>query len=459
REHPEVRNLFTTIAGGSRQEPNRANIYVQITGKEERSFPQSQVVTAVREDLLATIREAEELVVSPIGWVSGEGDPFGSKELTYGLQGPDLNRLIAQSEALMAKMRADPAFVDVGSSFESGKPEVRITVNRDVAADLGVPASTIGRTIRTLLAGEELGSFEDRGERYEVRVQVLPEYRDTPSKLDTISVRSVSGELVPITNVARVSVGEGPVSINRENRSRHVMIGANKAPGAALSEMTAKLDDWAVELGLEDTLVPSGRTRSMQESMLALAFAFVLALLAIYMVLASLFNSLIHPFTIMMSAPLSFIGAFLALKITGVAVDMMTGIGLLVLMGLVMKNGILLIDFINQLRERGMDRLDAILQAGPQRLRPVLMTAASLILGLVPVAFSQSSGSEFRAGIAILTIGGMATSTVLTLLVVPVIYDLVDRVIEATKRGFRRLRGLLMGRRDAPATPPRPADL
>jgi HAE1 family hydrophobic/amphiphilic exporter-1 len=457
-EHPEVRNLFTTIGGGSRQEPNRANIYVQISNKDDRGVPQSEILAEVRSHLNTNIHEPEELMVGPISWVSGQGDAFGTKELMYGLQGPDLDELIVQSEALMAKMRADPDFVDVGSSFESGKPEVMITVNRDVAADLGVPASTIGRTIRTLLAGEELGSFEERGERYEVRVQVLPEYRDTPSKLDSISVRSVSGDLVPITNVARVEVGEGPVSIDRENRARNVIIGANKTEGAALSVMSAKIDAWGEELGLGDALVPSGMTRSMQESMLALVFAFVLALLAIYMVLASLFNSLIHPFTIMMSAPLSFIGAFLALKLSGVPVDMMTGIGLLVLMGLVMKNGILLIDYINQLRSNGTDRLDAILEAGPARLRPVLMTAASLILGLVPVALSNSSGSEFRAGIAILTIGGMATSTLLTLLVVPVIYDVVDRVIEASKRGVRRARGLLTGRGKAPATPPQTVD-
>ncbi|MEM9408104.1 MAG: efflux RND transporter permease subunit, partial [Acidobacteriota bacterium] len=211
-------------------------------------------------------------------------------------------------------------------------------------------------------------------------------------------------------------------------------------------QMAAKIEAWGEEMGIEApaALVASAQAREMQETGAALIFAFVLSLVSIYMVLASLFNSLIHPFTIMASAPLSFIGAFLALKVSGRPLDMLGGIGLLVLMGLVMKNGILLIDYVNQLRRDGMGREEAILAAGPARLRPVLMTAASLVLGLLPTALSNSQGAEFRAPIAVLTIGGMITSTLLTLVVVPVIYDLVDRFIE---RSTALLRHLLRPRR------------
>ena len=228
-------------------------------------------------------------------------------------------------------------------------------------------ATVIGRTIRTLLAGEELGTFEEGGERYDVRVQVLPEYRDTPEKLDLIQIRTASGQLTPITNVADIRLGEGAVQISRQNRSREITIAANAAEGVAQSELTARVEEYGQMVGLEppNQLVPSGMTVVLQETSVSLLFAFVLAIAAIYMVLASLFNSLVHPITIMMSAPLSFIGAFLALKLSGKPLDMLSGIGLLVLMGLVMKNGILLIDYINRLRQGGHTRTEAILEAGP----------------------------------------------------------------------------------------------
>ena len=429
---PEVRNRFATIGGGSRQEPHRASIYVQLTNKRERDLGQAAIMDRVRERLLTQIPEAEEVAVSPINWIAGSDDQLGSRAVTYSLRGPLMEDLELYSDRLVALMRSDPAFVDVGTSWETGKPEIEINVDRDRAADLGVQATVIGRTIRTLLAGEELGTFEEGGERYDVRVQVLPEYRDTPEKLDLIQIRTASGQLTPITNVADIRVGEGAVQISRQNRSRQITIAANAAEGVAQSELAARVEDYSQMVGLEapNQLVPSGMTVVLQETSVSLFFAFVLAIAAIYMVLASLFNSLVHPITIMMSAPLSFIGAFLALKLSGKPLDMLSGIGLLVLMGLVMKNGILLVDYINRLRQDGRTRREAILEAGPARLRPVLMTALSLICGLLPVAFSTASGSEARASIAVLTMGGMATSTLLTLLVVPVIYDLVDRATE-----------------------------
>ena len=453
-QDPEVRNRFSTIGGGSRQEPHRASIYVQLTDKADRELGQLAIMDRVRERLLQQVPEAEEIVVSPISWVAGGEDAMGARAITYSLRGPVMEDLEIYSERLLALLNADPAFVDVGSSWETGKPEIEIDVDRDRAADLGVQATVLGRTIRTLLAGEELGSFEEGGERYDVRVQVLPEYRDRPEQLDLIQIRTASGRLVPITNVANIRLGEGAVQISRQDRSREITIATNGAEGVAQSELTSRLAEYGTQIGLTppNSLVPSGSTAMMEETSGSLAFAFLLAVAAIYMVLASLFNSLVHPFTIMMSAPLSFIGAFLALKLSGLPIDMMSGIGLLVLMGLVMKNGILLIDYINRLRQEGHSRREAILEAGPARLRPVLMTALSLICGLLPVAFSNAPGSEFRASIAVLTMGGMATSTLLTLLVVPIIYDLVDRWVEAFTTHSRSVyyRIVSFGRRPAP---------
>ncbi|MEE2775516.1 MAG: efflux RND transporter permease subunit [Acidobacteriota bacterium] len=334
---PETQATFTTVGASTQQRtPNRASVYVDIGDLTERERGQIELMEVVRVAAAQAVPEAEDISVSEIQWVSGQEGGMGSKQLTYSLQGPDLGKLQGYSDAIMAKMEADPALVDVGTSFESGKPEIRMSIERDVAADLGVPVVVIGRTIRTLLAGEEVGSYEEGGERYDVRVQVLPEYRDDPDKLDLIRVRSVRGDLIPITNVARANVGEGPVNILRENRARQIGIDANMAEGYAMSLGSQKMAAWGQEVGsaAPARLVPSGMARMMQESMMSLLFAFVLALVAIYMVLASLFNSLIHPLTIMVSAPMSFIGGFLAMKLTGIHLDMMSGIGFLVLMGL-----------------------------------------------------------------------------------------------------------------------------
>ena len=450
----EVKNIFATVGEAGQRRPHIASLFIDVGPKASRTKTQLELMGEARQMVKDAIPEAEEIAVSEIQWVSGSS--FGSKTLMYNLEGPELERLEAHAAHLMAKMKADPDLVDVGTSWETGKPEIDITIERDVAAELGVPAVVIGRTIRTLLAGEEVGSFEEGGERYDVRMQVLPEYRDDPERLDLIHVRGAGGKLIPITNVARARIGSGPVSIERENRARRIVVDANTAPGVAMSTVTTRILSWGPELDVRppDKLVPSGRVRSMEETAVSILFAFALALLAIYMVLASLFNSLVHPFTIMISAPLSFIGGFLALKLTGTHLDMMSAIAFLVLMGMVMKNGILLVDYTNQLRAEGRSPVDAALQAAPERLRPVLMTSVALILGLVPTALSNSAGAESRAAMAVLTIGGMATSTLLTLLVVPVVYVMVDTLIEGVRERRKRLVARFRRGRSRPAAAP-----
>jgi len=423
--HPEVRDVFATAGRETRHEPHRARLELMLTPKRERDRPAHELFGELRERLRAAVPEAEEITVGFPQHVDSGGS---FTDLSYSLQGPNLGRLERYAEQLTARMREDPVFVDVGTSFEAGRPQITLEVDRGRAADLGVSAVAIGRTIRTLLAGEKVGSFEEQGRRYDVRIQVLPEYRDDPAKIDLIRVRSVRGELVPISSAASVRLEEGPVEIRRKNRTREIRVQANLAGDAPLSVGTAKLEAWGAELEIRapDQMVAGGRARTMEETADDIGFAFALGLLALYMVLASLFNSFTHPFTIMMSAPLSFIGGFMALKLLGMPLDMMSGVGLLVLMGLVMKNGILLVDYTNQLREAGRPREEAILEAGPVRMRPVLMTSAALIFGLLPMALSRAVGAEFRAPMAAITIGGLVTSTLLTLIVVPVVYSLVD---------------------------------
>jgi HAE1 family hydrophobic/amphiphilic exporter-1 len=439
QNHPEVEHVFAVAGRQTSHEPNRLRMDVLLIPKALRDRPITLTFEELRRAIHQLAPDVEDLSVSYPQY-GGDGESEYSS-LSYSLQGPDLGRLERHANALLERMRDDPDIVDVRSSFETGRPQITLDVDRGRAADLGVSANDIGTTLRTLLAGQKVGSYEDEGRRHDVRVQVLPEYRDDPRRLDLIRLRSSGGELVPLTNAARLRVEEGPVEIRRENRTREIRISANMAAGATLGEGAMRLEAWGRELGIDapDALVPGGGARTMQEMADDITFAFALALAALYMILASLFNSLTHPFTIMTSAPLAFIGGFVALKLSGMSLDMMSGIGLLVLLGLVMKNGILLVDYINQLRSRGLPLEEAILEAGPVRMRPVLMTSGALIFGLMPTVLSQGVGVEFRAPMAMITIGGLVTSTALTLVVVPVFYSVIDQATGLLLRWSRRL--------------------
>ncbi len=440
RTHPEVKDTLAIAGDHLRHEPHRARVSVFLSGKNDREQSLNEIFIELREIVDAALPDLQDLAVSHAEYGTGGGE---FSEIEYGIRGPDLERLEEYSNTLVDQMRADPRFTDVRSSHETGRPQITLDVDRSRAAELGVSSMQVGRTLRTLLAGEKVGSFEELGNRYDVRVQVLPEYRDDPSKLDLIRLRSLKGDLVPLAGAATVRVEDGAVEVRREDRHRQIEVRANTNEATSLGEAVAVLEGWAADLGIDRPYAFSrgGQAESMTEALTDIVFALSLAMLSIYMILASLFNSLTHPLVIMVSAPLSFIGGFLALKIAGLSFDIMSAMGLLVLMGLVMKNGILLVDYINQLRDQGVDKREAILRAGPVRMRPVLMTSGALICGLLPMALSNDTGSEFRAPMAVIVIGGLATSTALTLVVVPVVYNLVDTATAFVVGGFRKLRG------------------
>jgi HAE1 family hydrophobic/amphiphilic exporter-1 len=359
----------------------------------------------------------------------------------YAFRGPEIAQLDRYANALVDGMRAAGGYADVTLSYESGKPEIALDLTRERAANLGVSALQIGRTISALYAGYEAATFEEGGERYDVRVQVRPQYRDDLEKLELVYVRSQTGALVPLRNLVTPRIGSGPVQIDRESRTRAITVYANldgKAAGTADAEVSALAAKLDLAPGYEfDAVGPSKRLR---ETTSAISFAFGLALLAIYMILAAQYNSFVQPLIIMLSAPLSFIGAFAAVWLFGYSLDVMGQIAFLMLMGIVMKNSILLVDYTNTLRDRGLPVMQAALEAGPVRLRPVLMTAVSTIFGMLPVAFGKGDGSEWRAPMGIVSIGGLVTSTFLTLLVVPVVYTLFDDLQRALRVGspFRR---------------------
>ncbi len=439
RRMPEVRVVFSTVGAGVQKRVNEVSLYVQLVHKSERTRSQQEIMRGVRGSIDALELPLRDFAVDEIGIISAPG--WRNSELMYSLRGPDMDRLQLHSRQLMARMREAGGYVDLNQSYETGRPEVSLEITRERAADLGVPAVQIGRTISALFAGYEATSFEEQGERYDVRVQVRPEYRDDLDKLDLVRVRGPGGVLVPLRNLVAPRVGSGPVQIDRADRTRAITVYGN-LEGKSAAEADAEVVGFGEELGIggEYDLLAVGPSERLRETTAAILFAFGLALVAIYMILAAQFNSFVHPFTIMLSAPLSFIGAFALVALLGHALDVLGQIAFLMLMGIVMKNGILLVDYTNTLRARGLPLREAVLEAGPVRMRPVLMTAVSTIFGMVPVAFGGGDGSEWRNPMGVVAIGGLATSTLLTLLVVPVVYTLVDDAGRKVQGALARLR-------------------
>ena len=424
-QRPEVRALFSTIGGGAQKRVNEAQLYVQLLHKSVRRASQEEIMREVRDRLRAMAIGLRDFAVEDVPLFSMPGSR--NAQIMYAVRGPDIDQLQRYSRSLLARMQAAGGFADLTVSYETGKPEISLEIARERAADLGVPAQQIGQTISAFMAGVKATTFEENGERYDVRVQVQPEYRDDPAKLDLVRVRSSRGALVPLRNLVTAHVGSGPVQIDRDSRTRTITVLGNlqdKAAGTADQEVVR----FGRDLGItgEYDLEAIGPTQRLRETIAAVGFAFTIGLIAMYMILAAQFDSFVHPLTIMVCAPLSFIGAFAALALSGVRLDLMGQIAFLMLMGVVMKNGILLVDYMNTLRERRRSLHEAVLEAGPIRMRPVLMTTMATICSMLPVALGTGDGSEWRAPMGIISIGGLLTSTLLTLLVVPVVYTLLD---------------------------------
>jgi len=436
---PRVETVFTTIGSGAKRRVNEAFVYVQLAHKSLRRASQQEIMQALRQRIHALGLPFEEFAVEEIGLIQMAGARHA--DLMYSIRGPEMGRLQYYAGTLVERMARAGGYADLYLSYEVGKPEVALEIARERAADLGVPALQIGSTLSALYAGLKVTSFEEGGERYDVRVQLRPRDRDDLSELEMVRVRGAGGALVPMLNLVSPRIGSGPVQIDRENRSRVITIYGN-LEGKAAGTADAEIVEFASDLGIagEYEFVAVGPSQRLRETVSAILFAFGMALAAIYMILAAQFNSFVHPLTIMLSAPLSFVGAFAAIFLSGSSLDVMGQIAFLMLMGIVMKNGILLVDYTNTLRARGMPLREAVLEAGPTRMRPVLMTAVSTIFGMVPVAFGTGDGSEWRNPMGLVAIGGLVTSTLLTLMVVPVFYTLMDDARQALVRRAAALR-------------------
>ncbi len=422
QEIPGVKSVFYVQGYGGY--PNRALMMINLIPKAERKNNQEELKKLARIKL----RQIPGLKVSAED-ISVIGGGIRNVPIQYSIRGQDLAALQKYSKQIVAEFTKLPGIVDVDTSLEAGKPEFKVYIDRDRAANLGVDVASVAEAINLLISGEmDIARYKDelKGKRYDIRLRLNPEDRESVQGLQRISVRARDGKLVELANVVNVEEGTGPSVINRIDRQRAITIFAS-LEGKPLGQAKSELDAIAGKILPSDYLPKyQGMAEVMEESFGFLMFALLLGVIMAYMILAAQFESFVHPVTVLLSLPLSFIGAFGALFITGKTLNIFSFIGLILLMGLVKKNAILLVDYTNVLRGRGMSRREAILQAGPVRMRPILMTTFAMIFGMLPIAFGVGEGAETRSPMGISVIGGLLTSLVLTLIVIPSAYDIFD---------------------------------
>ncbi|HOX20587.1 MAG TPA: efflux RND transporter permease subunit, partial [Gemmatimonadales bacterium] len=425
---PEINSYFSIVGMGG--DVSGGFVFVNMKDWRDRAKSTQEVIGGVMPGLFSIPGVmAFAFAPSPIG---GFGSP-----VQFVVQHPDFDSLTAVMPAFLGRAMQIPGLVNVQSNLKVNKPELTVRYDRDRAEDLGVSVSDVGSTLETMLGGRRVSTFTRDNKLYDVMVQMDPADRATPSDMSSLYVRGRGGELINLAAVTTVDEGVGPQRLFHFNRVPSFTITANLMPGFTLGEALDSLNAAAATmLPRGSSTALSGESREFAESGTALYLAFGLALLVVYMVLAAQFESLIHPFTVLMAVPLAVTGALVTLFITGSTLNLYSQIGMILLIGLASKNSILLVEYANQLRERGLGLLEATLEAGRVRLRPILMTAFATIFGALPIALGLSAGSESRQPLGYVIVGGMFVSTFLTLYLVPVVYVLFELLRE--KMGARR---------------------
>ena len=439
-ELPEVRYSVATLNTGNALGKSYASVYVRLVDRKERKRSVEDLTAVLR----ARLRQVPGITVTHVGLLDPVG---GNKQIEFSLLGPDLKELERLSRLAQDRVRGIPGLVDLDSSVKPNKPTVDIEVRRDAASDLGLSVAQIAGSLRTLVAGQTVGNWRAPDDQtYDVNVRLAPDARVAPQDLERLPFATGSNpdgspRIVRLNQVARVTEGTGPNQINRRDLTREVAINANaygRAAGDISNDIRARLDTIQLPPGYRYQF--SGSTKNMKESFGYAVSALAMAVIFIYMILASQFKSFLQPLALMTSLPLTLIGVVLALLLFGSTLSIFSVIGVVMLMGLVTKNAILLVDFAIRMREQGMARSEALLHAARVRLRPILMTTLAMIFGMVPLAFALSEGSEQRAPMGQAVIGGVITSSLLTLVVVPVVYCYLDDLARWLRRG-RHARG------------------
>lgn len=430
---PEVALFAGSIGGFGGSDVNSGNAFVNMKEPGDRPVDPKLGRPLTQQEFMGVVRQHVNSIPggravlqdpSQSGFSPSRGGGF---PIEFDIRGPDWNVLANASRDITEKLRASGMVTDVDSDYRVGMPEVQVIPDRNKAADLGVSMTSIAETINAAIGGMRVGKFKDKGRRFDIRVRLLQQQRERPEDINRLLVRTGSGDLVRLGELIRVKQQPTLQAITRRDRERAITIFANVAPGAS--------QDKAVDQSLaiaRQTLpdgyraIVSGSTKTYRQSFQSLWFALALGLAVAYMVLASQFNSFAHPITILLALPFSFSGALLALWIGGQSLNVYSMLGMILLMGISKKNSIMLVDFTNQFRDRGVERHEALLQACPIRLRPILMTSVATIAGALPPALAIGPGAELQRPMALALVGGMAVSTLMTLFVVPAFYSVLD---------------------------------
>jgi len=438
KHHTETqKGYYTTLVGTGSQSglgggdsgPQYAVVSAKVVDKKLRKLGIDQIVEWVAQRT-AHVPGAELISVA----VASGGGPGGN--IMKEVQGQNMDNILTEAGRVADVMQKVPGAVDVDVSYKPSRPERRITVDRLRASQLDMTVAQVATAARTAIDGDDTAKFRDSGTEYPIRVHYAQNERDKTSDVESLIVGTRDGAPIYLNDVARVNYDNAPTKIDRKNRQRVVYVTANLAQGAQMGNVNQ-----AIEMALGKTPLVAGTTvgsggstKMMTESFGYMGSALVLAVLLVYMLLGALFESFLTPFVIMFSLPQAMVGGLLALLITGNPMSIVGMIGIIMLIGLVTKNAILLIDYTNTLMSRGKNRHDALLEAGPTRLRPILMTTFAMIGGMLPTALALSEGSETRSPMAITVIGGLILSTMLTLIVIPVMFTIVDDIWQAIKR-------------------------
>jgi multidrug efflux pump len=389
-------------------------------------------------------------VTVPSGW-GGMGPP-----VQVVLGGTDYADLVEWRDLLMERMQQLPGLTNIQSNYEERKPQLRVAIDRNRAADLGISLQTVSRTLETVLGSRIVTTYIDRDREYNVMLQGRAEDRATPTDLDNLYVRSDrTQQLVPLSNIVRLTELGGPSRLNRFDRLRSITVSAALTPGYTLGEALESVEKIvATEMPPSVKLNYDGQSREYKQSGGQLYWMFVLAMVIVFLVLAALFESFLHPFVIITTVPLAIIGALVGLWMYGMSINVFSQIAAIMLVGLAAKNGILIVEFANQLRDRGVEYREAVIEAAAIRLRPVLMTSLCTAFGALPLMLASGAGAESRQAIGVVVFYGVVISVVLTLGVVPAVYALVARNTgspDATAQALQRLRS--EAARQPPAEP------
>ncbi|HNV69591.1 MAG TPA: efflux RND transporter permease subunit, partial [Candidatus Ozemobacteraceae bacterium] len=431
-----VQNLYSSIGEGSLAGVNDAQIFVQLKDLKERDFSMFDSMTAARKIL------SEYPRLRPAVQASGGISGAKNYDTQMYIRGPDFKQINTWVADIMTRMRQNPLFANVDSSFIEGKPEVQVVFDRERAHRLGVRMEQVAAGLRTLVGGkDQITRFKEGEELYEVRVRLRPEDRVNPEAIAGLLFPTTNGTMVRLDAVASIRTGAGPAQIDRQDRQRAITVYANLAPKAGLGDANDFLLKCAKAQNMPSAYTSgfTGRGREMERTKRGFGIAFLLSAIFMYMILASQFESFLHPVTIMLSLPLSVPFAILSLLLTDSSLNVFSGLGVFMLFGIVKKNAILQIDYTNTLREKGLNRDQAVVEANHARLRPILMTTITLVIGMLPMALGTGPGAAVRATLATVIVGGQSLCLLITLLLTPVAYTLFDDVVVWLQQHMPRL--------------------